>query len=110
MLVVSLSPLFCSHFFLFSNVLVYAQKSNRGDYKVHEELPWHLMKIEDAPSIAKQNSFHIHHPNKSFIVMANDSAEKQQWTEAINDSIRRELKRKAKIEKSRIEAARRAEF
>lgn len=98
------------HFFLFSDVLVYAHKSNRGDYKVHEELPLHLMKIEDAPSIAKQNSFHIHHPNKSFIVMANDSAERQQWMEAINDSIRRELKRKAKIEKSRIEAARRAEF
>ncbi len=100
------------HFFLFSDLLVYAHKSSRGDYKVHEELPLHLMKIEDAgssSSIVKHNSFQIHHPNKSFHVMANDKAEKQGWMDDINHSIRRELKRKAKIGKSRIEASRRDE-
>lgn len=90
------------HFFLFSDVLVYAHKSSRGDYKVHEELPLHMMKIEDAgnsSSVVKHNynSFHIHHPNKSFVVTAKDNVEKQEWMDGINKSIRRELNRKAKI-------------
>ena len=76
------------------------------------KLPLHLMKIEDGGSPlsnTKQNSFHIHHPNKSFLVVASSKTDKQQWIDAINNSIRREVKRKAKIEKSRIEAARRAQ-
>ncbi|KAL3823248.1 hypothetical protein ACHAXA_011093 [Cyclostephanos tholiformis] len=98
-------------FFLFSDVLVYTHVSKEGDYKVHEELPLHLMKIDDSESqgyYTKQNSFHIHHPNKSFLVTCADKTEKKQWMEDINTSIRREVKRKAAIEKSRIEAARRA--
>jgi len=98
-------------FFLFSDVLVYAHKSSHGDYKVHEEMPLHLMKVEDngnPSSNTKQNSFHIHHPNKSFLAVALNKIEKQQWIDDINNSIRREIKRKAKVETSRIEAARRA--
>jgi len=98
-------------FFLFSDVLVYAHMSKEGDYKVHEELPLHLMKIDDSESqgyYTKQNSFHIHHPNKSFLVSCSNKTEKKHWIDDINTSIRREVKRKAKIEKSRIEAARRA--
>ena len=95
-------------FFLFSDVLVYAHKSSQGDYKVHEELPLHLMKVEDGGTNAKQTGFHIHHPNKSFLVVASTEEEKQQWITDINTSITREVKRKAKIEKSRIEVARRA--
>lgn len=98
-------------FFLFSDVLVYGHQSNEGDYKVHEEMPLHLMKIEDSGSPSsnmKQNSFFIHHPNKSFLAVASSKTEKQQWIEDINNSIRREVKRKAKTEKSRMEAARRA--
>ena len=71
------------------------------------------MKIEDAGSpftSAKQNSFHIHHPNKSFLVLAPSKTETEQWVAAINKSIMRELKRKAKIEKSRMEASRRAQI
>jgi len=68
------------------------------------------MKIEDGgiSLSTKQNSFHIHHPNKSFLVVALSRIEKQQWIDDINNSIGQEVKRKAKIEKSRIEAARRA--
>ena len=95
-------------------MLVYAHKSTQsGDYKVHERLPLHLMKIEDqgnASSNAKQHSFYIHHPNKSFLVMASSKAEKQQWMDDINAAIRSEVKRKAKVEKSRLEAARRAKI
>lgn len=95
-------------FFLFSDVLVYAHLSKEGDYKVHEELPLHLMKIEDEcpNSTTKHISFHIHHPNKSFIVTCTNVTEKKEWMEEINTSIRREIKRKTKIERSRIDAAR----
>jgi hypothetical protein len=85
--------------------------SKEGDYKVHEELPLHLMKIEDSDSPSsntKNNSFHIHHPNKSFLVTCSNKTEKKHWMDDINTSIRQEVKRKAKIENSRIEAARRA--
>ena len=93
-------------FFLFSDVLLYGHKSSQGDYKVHEEMPLHLMKVQDGEN-SKMNSFHIHHPNKSFLVVASSKAEKQQWIGDINYAIIQEVKRKAKIEKSRIEAARR---
>ena len=101
-------------FFLFSDVLVYAHKSSQGgDYKVHEELPLHLMKIDDGESISsssnvKQCGFYIHHPSKSFLVIASSIADKEQWMNDINNSIQREVNRKAKIGKSRIDVARRA--
>lgn len=95
-------------FFLFSDVLVYAHMSKGGDYKVHEELPLHLMKIEDEcqTSATKHISFHIHHPNKSFLVTCTNMTEKKEWMDEMNTSIRREIKRKTKIERSRIDAAR----
>jgi hypothetical protein len=96
-------------FFLFSDVLVYAHKSAQGDYKVHEELPLHLMKIEDyespATNKARKSSFHIHHPNKSFLVVASNPSEKQWWVDDITDSIKKEVKRKARIEGARKAAA-----
>lgn len=95
-------------FFLFSDVLVYAHLSKVGDYKIHEELPLHLMKIEDEcpNSSTKHISFHIHHPNKSFSVTCTNVTEKNEWMDEISTSIRREIKRKTKIERSRINAAR----
>lgn len=96
-------------FFLFSDVLVYAHKSAQGDYKVHEELPLHLMKVEDCegPSTnkAKKSSFHIHHPNKSFLVVASSPTEKAWWIEDIRKSINKEVKRKARIEGARKAAS-----
>ena len=91
-------------FFLFSDVLVYAHKSSQGDFKVHEELPLHLMKIGDNESSAssiKSRSFHIHHPNKSFLVVASSDIDKKQWVDSIRSSIDREIKRKAQIEGAR---------
>ncbi|KAL7489370.1 hypothetical protein ACHAW6_014961, partial [Cyclotella cf. meneghiniana] len=96
-------------FFLFSDVLVYAHKSAHGDYKVHEELPLHLMKVEDyespATNKARKCSFHIHHPNKSFLVVAPSPAEKQWWVDDIRSSIKKEIKRKAQIESARKAAS-----
>jgi len=95
-------------FFLFSDVLVYAHKSSQGDYKVHEELPLHLMKVEDGGRGKTTDGFYIHHPSKSFFVVAASLGEKQQWIYDINESIQLEVKRKAKVEKSRMDVARRA--
>lgn len=96
-------------FFLFSDVLVYAHKSAEGDYKVHEELPLHLMKVEEydgnGTTKAKKCSFHIHHPNKSFLAVAPNPSEKQSWVDDIRESIVREVKRKARIEGARKAAA-----
>ncbi len=91
-------------FFLFSDTLVYAHKSSHGDYKVHEELPLHLMKIvenKSAASTVSSRSFYIHHPNKSFLVVASSEADKKQWFSDIARSIEREIKRKARIESAR---------
>jgi hypothetical protein len=66
------------------------------------------MKIEDEcpTSATKHISVQIHHPNKSFLVTCTNMTEKKEWMDEINTSIRREIKRKTKIERSRIEAAR----
>ncbi|KAL7455495.1 hypothetical protein ACHAWC_007045 [Mediolabrus comicus] len=99
-------------FFLFSDVLVYAHKSpGKGDYVVHEELPIHLMKIEDIAvqsSKSKHNSFYIHHPNKSFAVITSGKAEKKLWMEDIKNAISCEIDRKAKIEGARMERVKKA--
>jgi len=91
-------------FFLFSDTLVYAHESSNGDYKVHEELPLHLMKIVEnkhTGSTVSSRSFYIHHPNKSFLVVASSEANKKEWFSDITRSIEREIKRKARIESAR---------
>jgi hypothetical protein len=99
-------------FFLFSDVLVYAHKSpSKGDYVVHEELPIHLMKLEDIAvqsSKSKHNSFYIHHPNKSFAVITSGKAEKKLWMEDIKNAISCEIDRKAKIEGAKMERVKKA--
>uniref|UniRef100_A0A7S3VDI2 Uncharacterized protein n=1 Tax=Chaetoceros debilis TaxID=122233 RepID=A0A7S3VDI2_9STRA len=94
-------------FFLFSDVLIYAHKS--GDkYKIHGELPLHLMKIMDLNSertSRQKKSFHLIHPRKSFIVYALDVDDKTTWLATINAAIGREVKRKARIEGARQNSA-----
>jgi len=96
-------------FFLFSDVLVYGHKSSQGDYKIHEELPLKLIKITDAEGDARQCSFRINHPNKSFTVVAANDNHKEQWVESIQKTVGLELQRISKLERSRIEASRRKE-
>jgi hypothetical protein len=98
-------------FFLFSDLLVYAHMSSTGDFKIHEELPLHLMKIVDVKSTGIANhqknirSFHIIHPRKSFVVTAASPEDKSEWMQAINLAINREIIRKARIEGARQAAA-----
>jgi len=98
------------NFFLFSDVLIYCHRTSHGDYKVHEELPLHLMKIMDLNSRQSGNqkqkrSFHIIHPKKSFLAIASNFNEKCVWVKSINDAIGREVRRKAQIEGARQAAA-----
>eukprot|EP00557_Chaetoceros_sp_GSL56_P011172 CAMPEP_0176485444 /NCGR_PEP_ID=MMETSP0200_2-20121128/5040_1 /TAXON_ID=947934 /ORGANISM="Chaetoceros sp., Strain GSL56" /LENGTH=2385 /DNA_ID=CAMNT_0017882083 /DNA_START=272 /DNA_END=7429 /DNA_ORIENTATION=+ len=81
-------------FFLFSDVLVYADKTS-GLYKIHGELPLHLMKIMDLNSTKHKKSFHLIHPRKSFVVSASCVEDKLTWLTTIHAAIGREVKRKA---------------
>lgn len=91
------------NFFLFSDTLMYSHKSTIGDYIIHEELPLHLMKIDDPDTTVnisnssghkQKRSFHIIHPKKSFIVFALDPSMKDEWVTAITSSVEREVKRR----------------
>ena len=98
------------NFFLFSDVLVYAHKGG-GMYKIHGELPLHLMKIMDLSNGTNEKkskhsrSFHLIHPRKSFVVYAKSPEEKAIWLNTINAAIGREVKRKARIEGARQASA-----
>lgn len=91
-------------FFLFSDVLVYADNTS-GFYKIHGELPLHLMKIMDLNSAKHKKSFHLIHPRKSFVVSASSVEDKLTWLATIHAAIGREVKRKARIEGARQNSA-----
>ncbi len=94
-------------FFLFSDVLIYAHRTGNM-YKIHGELPLHLMKIMDLNSeknSKQKKSFHLIHPRKSFVVFASNAGEKTTWLATINAAIGREVKRKARIEGARQKSA-----
>lgn len=96
-------------FFLFSDVLLYAKAaSSSDDFKIHEELPLHLMKITDwFPDKRQQmkTAFRIHHPRKSFVVFADSVEERQHWVKAIRMGIEKEVERLTYLENARLAAA-----
>lgn len=92
-------------FYLFSDVLIYASKEDGGRYKIHEELPLHLMKITDwfPPSQkGRQIMFEIHHPRKSFRVLCPSSDIRKEWVDQIRASILKELEHKMMMENARL--------
>ncbi|CAB9523975.1 inhibited guanine nucleotide-exchange protein [Seminavis robusta] len=116
-------------FFLFSDVLIYAKRSsasyahqrgsfydnvdkdhNKDEYKIHEELPLHLMKVIDwfPPSSIKdvmKKAFQVHHPRKTFMVFCNSPEERIAWVRDIRLAIEKEIKRKVEMEAARMAAA-----
>jgi hypothetical protein len=121
-------------FFLFSDVLVYAKRAagintgnekprhgsfadsidtdgnNTDHYKIHEELPLHLMKVVDwfPPSTIKdmmKKVFQVHHPRKTFMVFCNSPEERVAWVRDIRMAIDREIQRKVEMEAARMAAA-----
>jgi|APIni6443716594_1056825.scaffolds.fasta_scaffold122332_2 hypothetical protein len=97
------------HFFLFSDVIIYTKAaSSQPDFKIHEELPLHFMKITDwFPDKRQQmkTAFHVHHPRKSFIVFADSVEERQSWLKDIREAIVKEVERLAHLENARLAAA-----
>jgi hypothetical protein len=92
-------------FYLFSDILIYASKLGDGRYKIHEELPLHLMKIVDwfPPShYGKHKTFEVHHPRKSFQVVCKTIDEKKMWVSDIRVAIAEEIDRKLKVEAARF--------
>lgn len=92
-------------FYLFSDLLLYASKEPDGRYKIHEELPLHLMKIVDWFPPAQKNRkvlFEVHHPSKTFQVLCHSSDAKKSWVENIRASILVEMERKMTTEAARL--------
>jgi hypothetical protein len=66
------------------------------------------MKILDKSGSSKekqQRTFHILHPNKSFLILADSSEQKDSWVQGINSAIHKEVKRKARLEGARQASA-----
>jgi Sec7 domain/PH domain len=92
-------------FYLFSDVLLYASKTSGGRYKIHEELPVHLMKIVDWFPPSQKNRkvlFEIHHPRKTFQVICLTEESRKSWVENIRASILVEMERKMMMEAARL--------
>jgi hypothetical protein len=95
-------------FFLFSDMLIYAEKSSSGQYKIHEELSLHLMKVTDdtnGTSNKKSRSFQMHHPRKSFLVIAPTRENKSIWVRDIQHAMEKDVERKARLEGARLASA-----
>ena len=92
-------------FFLFSDVLLYGSKDTCGRYKIHEELPLHLMKVIDWFPPSQRNRtklFQVHHPRKSFQVLCPTELDKKEWTLEIRKAIKLEIERKVSLEAARL--------
>jgi Sec7 domain/PH domain len=92
-------------FYLFSDVLLYASKTTDGRYKIHEELPAHLMKVVDWFPPSQKNRkimFEIHHPRKTFQVICLSEESRKSWVENIRASILVEMERKMVMEAARL--------
>lgn len=92
-------------FYLFSDVLLYASKEGCGRYRIHEELPLHLMKVVDwfpPEQKNRQCMFEIHHPRKTFRVLCPSPAVRKSWVDDIRASIMKELERKITMEAVRL--------
>eukprot|EP00475_Leptophrys_vorax_P030095 TRINITY_DN4480_c1_g1_i3.p1 TRINITY_DN4480_c1_g1~~TRINITY_DN4480_c1_g1_i3.p1 ORF type:complete len:435 (-),score=120.38 TRINITY_DN4480_c1_g1_i3:223-1527(-) len=76
------------HFFLFSDLFLYAGKGTRpGSYVLHRQFPINAgFVVVDAPDHA-QPAFQIRHAQKSFTVYAKDNEEKKKWFDALTDCI-----------------------
>lgn len=92
-------------FYLFSDILLYASRDVDGRFKIHEELPLHLMKIVDwFPPLQKNRKslFEVHHPNKTFQIVCHSEESRKSWVENIRASILVEMQRKMSTEAARL--------
>ncbi|XP_019617017.1 PREDICTED: FERM, RhoGEF and pleckstrin domain-containing protein 1-like isoform X2 [Branchiostoma belcheri] len=77
-------------FFLFSDMILYTSKgvTATNQFKVHGQLPVQGMVVEESEmERAVANCFTIYSTNKSVVVAASTTEEKDKWMEDINDVI-----------------------
>jgi len=87
----------------FTDRLVYAHQSTKGDYKVHAELPLDVVKlVVNFPHVVPRKAvtstalmFQIVHPKKSFWVIAPDFDSKKKWIDDISTAIKKFTGREA---------------
>lgn len=91
-------------FFLFSDLLLYASKQEDGNFKIHEEMPLHLMKVVDwfpAEQRGRELMFQIHHPRKTFTVVCPTKESRRSWVQDIRAAVMVEMERKMTVEAAR---------
>lgn len=92
-------------FFLFSDVLLYAKEEADGRFKIHEELPLHLLKIIDWFPPTQKNGklmFEVNHPRKTFFVICKSADERKSWVVDVKSAMNVEMERKMKVEALRM--------
>lgn len=97
------------HFFLFSDLLLYAKPAavSPGEelyFTIHEVLSLHMMKIVDwYPNGKKQTdkNFTIHHPRKSFTVVCSTVEERKEWVTTIRRHIQEAQRRMIILDQAR---------
>lgn len=72
-------------FFLFSDQLIYCHRGFGGEYKVHQQLLLSLTKVSNVDD-RRNCSFQVHHPKKSFVVVAESPEMKRVWVRDINEA------------------------
>ncbi|TFJ87318.1 hypothetical protein NSK_001650 [Nannochloropsis salina CCMP1776] len=82
-------------FFLFSDQLLYTHRGFAGEFKVHQQLLLSLTKVSNVED-RRNCSFQIHHPQKSFVVVADSPEMKRVWMRDIQEA--RNLCRKSVVE------------
>jgi len=75
------------HFFLFTDILIYAGYKSLTNYKLvlHKQLRLHTMQVREVEG--SKLSFEIQHPDKSFIVQAKTESERNAWMRDIYSEI-----------------------
>lgn len=74
-------------FFLFSDELIYAHLGMKNEYKVNKQMSLSAMAVSDVENDPTYCSFYLSHPIKSFVVVADSPASKQQWLRDIRQTI-----------------------
>lgn len=76
------------HFFLFSDLIMYASDGLNTKYKMHRVIHLSLCRLEDLRSDTPAHAFKIISPQKTFRVCAPSAKKKQAWLTAILHHIR----------------------
>ncbi|KAJ3439779.1 faciogenital dysplasia protein [Anaeramoeba flamelloides] len=85
------------HFFLFSDLLIYATVSGTG-YKLHNKFDLSNVRVEDVPDGDEiKNAFAIISEKKSFTVYAKTNEEKQKWLLGLTKVIEKNLEKSSTL-------------